>query len=103
MIIKILLKLGAIPFVKSATPIHPSIFTKSFLWGVAKNPWDLRRTPGGSSGGEAGLISSNCSILGLGTDSAGSVRAPASFCGLVGFYPTPSRMPYGKSGGMLPN
>lgn len=41
-LIRILLKLGAIPFVKSATPVHPSIYTKSYLWGVAKNPWDIR-------------------------------------------------------------
>lgn len=41
-LIRILLKLGAIPFVKSTTPVHPSIYTKSYLWGIAKNPWDIR-------------------------------------------------------------
>jgi fatty acid amide hydrolase len=62
------------------------------VWGIAKNPWDLSRTPGGSSGGEAALIASGCSFMGLGSDIGGSIRIPAHYCGCVGFKPTPMRM-----------
>lgn len=63
------------------------------LYGMTRNPWDLERTPGGSSGGEAAIIAAGGSPLGLGNDIGGSVRVPAAFCGIVGFKPTADRMP----------
>ena len=62
------------------------------LYGRTNNPWDLARTPGGSSGGEAALVASAASALGLGTDIGGSVRVPAHFCGLCGLRATPGRL-----------
>ncbi len=59
------------------------------LYGRTNNPWDLARTPGGSSGGEAALVAASASPLGLGTDIGGSVRVPAHFCGLCGLRATP--------------
>ena len=62
------------------------------LYGRTNNPWDLTRTPGGSSGGEAALVAASGSALGLGTDIGGSVRVPAHFCGLCGLRATPGRL-----------
>ena len=68
--------------------------TDNLLFGRTCNPWDLERTPGGSSGGEAAAIASGLSPMGVGTDLGGSIREPASFCGIVGFKPTLGRVPY---------
>lgn len=62
------------------------------LYGRTNNPWDLARTPGGSSGGEAALVAASASPLGLGTDIGGSVRVPAHFCGLCGLRATPGTL-----------
>jgi fatty acid amide hydrolase len=62
------------------------------LYGRTNNPWDLARTPGGSSGGEAALVAASASPLGLGTDIGGSVRVPAHFCGLCGLRATPGKL-----------
>src|SRR5216684_236793 len=62
------------------------------LYGRTNNPWDLLRTPGGSSGGEAALVAANASPVGLGTDLGGSIRVPAHFCGLCGLRATPGRL-----------
>ncbi len=64
------------------------------IYGQTLNPCNLQKTPGGSSGGEGALIGGGGSILGLGTDIAGSIRIPASFCGICGFKPTSSRLRY---------
>lgn len=62
--------------------------TISSILGQTLNPYDLTRTPGGSSGGTGAAISSNFGIIGIGTDTINSVRSPASACNLVGFRPT---------------
>src|SRR5438445_1099038 len=67
--------------------------TDNLLYGRTNNPWDLSRTPGGSSGGEAAAIASGCSAGGVGSDSGGSIRVPAHFCGICGLKPTPGRIP----------
>jgi amidase len=63
------------------------------LYGRTSNPWDLDRTPGGSSGGEAAAIAAGLSAGGLGSDSGGSVRTPAHFSGICAFKPTSGRIP----------
>jgi len=67
--------------------------TDNLLYGRTNNPWDLSRTAGGSSGGEAAAIASGCSAGGVGSDGGGSIRVPAHFCGLCGLKPTPGRVP----------
>ena len=67
--------------------------TDNLLYGRTNNPWDLSRTSGGSSGGEAAAIASGCSVGGVGSDGGGSVRVPAHFCGICGLKPTPGRIP----------
>jgi fatty acid amide hydrolase 2 len=66
----------------------------NLLYGRTNNPWDLRRTAGGSSGGEAAIIAAGGSPFGLGSDIGGSIRVPAAFCGIFGHKPT---------GGLVPN
>ena len=67
--------------------------TDNLLYGRTNNPWDLSRTPGGSSGGEAAAIAAGCSAGGVGSDGGGSVRVPAHFSGICGLKPTPGRIP----------
>ena len=67
--------------------------TDNYLYGRSNNPWDLSRTPGGSSGGEAAAIAAGCSPAGFGSDGGGSVRVPAHFCGICGLKPTPGVIP----------
>src|SRR5438067_13038421 len=67
--------------------------TDNLLYGRTNNPWNLSRTAGGSSGGEAAVIASGCSAGGVGSDGGGSIRVPAHFCGICGLKPTPGRIP----------
>jgi Asp-tRNA(Asn)/Glu-tRNA(Gln) amidotransferase A subunit family amidase len=67
--------------------------TDNALSGKTSNPWDISRSAGGSSGGEAAAIASGCSMGGVGSDGGGSVRVPALFCGISGLKPTPGRIP----------
>jgi len=91
MVDQVILK-GGIPFCKSNLPQLLLINeTNNWIVGRAENPWNRLRTTGGSSGGEAGLISTGCSPIGLGSDGGGSVRIPALLCGLYGFKPTSLR------------
>src|SRR5580658_3633187 len=61
-------------------------------WGPVRNPWNLERVPGGASGGSAAAVSMNNCFAALGTDSSGSIRIPAAYCGTVGFKPTYGRV-----------
>ena len=67
--------------------------TANLLHGRTSNPWDLTRSPGGSSGGESAAIAAGMSAAGLGSDSGGSVRVPAHFTGICSMKPTPGRIP----------
>jgi Asp-tRNA(Asn)/Glu-tRNA(Gln) amidotransferase A subunit family amidase len=67
--------------------------TDNLLHGRTNSPWDLERTPGGSSGGEAAAIAAGMSAGGVGSDGGGSIRVPAHFSGICGLKPTPGRIP----------
>src|SRR5437867_1218152 len=73
--------------------------TDNRLFGESRNPWDLTRTPGGSTGGGAAAVAAGLGPLALGSDGAGSIRIPASFCGLVGLKPTFGRVPFYPAAG----
>lgn len=85
---------GAIPIAKTNLPDLLFAFeSDNLIFGATSNPYDARCTSGGSSGGEAALIASCGSPLGLGSDAAGSVRLPSAFCGIAGIKPTSGRLP----------
>ncbi|SIN82526.1 aspartyl-tRNA(Asn)/glutamyl-tRNA(Gln) amidotransferase subunit A [Singulisphaera sp. GP187] len=85
---------GAILIAKTNLPeFSYSTETDNLLTGRANNPWNLDRTPGGSSGGESAAIAAGMSPLGLGTDLAISVRGPAANTGIIGLKPTHGRIP----------
>ncbi|MGA5260465.1 amidase [Streptomyces griseoincarnatus] len=86
---------GAVPIGHSNMPtlVLAGMHTRSELFGHTVNPWDPSRTPGGSSGGDGAAVATGMAALGLGNDSGGSVRIPASFCGVAGLKPTPGRFP----------
>jgi amidase len=68
--------------------------TDNSIYGRTNNPYDLSRTPGGSSGGEAALIATGGSVVGIGTDAGGSVRQPAHYCGIAAHKPTQWLVPF---------
>lgn len=90
---------GAVPIGKTATPeFGTDTATLSPGWGVTRNPWNPARTPGGSSGGSAAAVAAGMVALATGSDSGGSVRAPAAYCGLVGLKPTSGLVPWPGQG-----
>ena len=85
---------GAVLIGKTTTPeFGCKGETNSPKTGLTRNPWDLSKTPGGSSGGAAAAVAAGCGPLAVGTDGAGSVRIPAAFCGNFGFKPSFGRVP----------
>ncbi len=85
---------GAIVLGKTNVPeLAGALETDNLVYGRTNNPYDLARTPGGSSGGEAAIVAAAGSPLGLGTDAGGSIRVPAHYCGLAALKPTSGRVP----------
>jgi len=85
---------GAIVVGKTTTPEFAYAgVTHSPLWGITRNPWDLERSPGGSSGGAGAAVASGCVPLAEGSDMGGSIRIPASWSGVVGLKPSFGRIP----------
>lgn len=83
---------GAIPLGHTNLPdLSIRFHTSSTLYGDTINPWDPARSPGGSSGGDAVAVATQMSVLGLGNDSGGSVRVPATFAGVCGLKPSTGR------------
>ncbi len=85
---------GAIVIGKTTMPelgLWP--FTESVTWGVTRNPWDVERTPGGSSGGSAAAVAAGLVPAAIGVDGAGSIRIPAACCGVFGLKPSAGRVP----------
>ncbi|XP_043734499.1 vitamin D3 hydroxylase-associated protein-like isoform X2 [Cervus elaphus] len=94
-IVKVLKAQGAIPFVKTnISQTLQSYDCSNPIYGQTLNPQNLKKTPGGSSGGEGALLAEGGSILGMGTDTGGSIRIPASFCGVCGIRVTGYRLSY---------
>ncbi|MEO8303175.1 MAG: amidase [Betaproteobacteria bacterium] len=85
---------GAVLIGKTNTPeFGIKATTDNLLTGITRNPWNTRMTPGGSSGGAAAAVAAGMGPLAIGTDGAGSVRIPSSFCGIPGLKPSFGRVP----------
>ena len=86
---------GAVPVGKTTAPEFGAVcFTSTRAWGTTRNPWDLSRTPGGSSGGSAAAVAGGLLPMATASDGGGSTRIPAAFCGLVGMKPSYGRIPH---------
>ncbi|XP_039262529.2 vitamin D3 hydroxylase-associated protein-like isoform X1 [Styela clava] len=96
---KVLKQCGAVPFVKTNTvQIMLSIESSNPIYGETSNPLNHEFSPAGSSSGEGAIVGAGASVLGFGSDIAGSIRVPAHFCGICGFKPTKYRI---SSSGMI--
>lgn len=92
-VVRRLRRAGAIVIGKTKMPelgLWP--FTESVTWGVTRNPWDVERTPGGSSGGSAAAVAAGLVPVALAADGAGSIRIPAACCGIFGLKPQRDRV-----------
>jgi aspartyl-tRNA(Asn)/glutamyl-tRNA(Gln) amidotransferase subunit A len=88
-------KAGAVPIGKTAAPEFGTVaFTSTKAWGTTRNPWNLDRTPGGSSGGSAAAVAAGVVPFATASDGGGSTRIPAAFTGLVGMKPSHGRIPH---------
>jgi len=89
-----ILDAGGIVHARTTTPEFACApVTWSKLWGVTRNPWNTAFSPGGSSGGSGASLAAGSTVLATGSDIGGSIRIPASFCGVVGFKPPYGRVP----------
>ncbi|KAL6413078.1 putative amidase [Ilyonectria robusta] len=91
--IAILRDMGAVFYCKTNQPQTLMHLESDSLWGRVLNPFNINLTAGGSTGGEAALVAMKGSVLGVGSDIGGSIRAPAAFCGIYGFKPTSPLLP----------
>ncbi|MDM8279802.1 amidase family protein [Ligilactobacillus agilis] len=92
-------KIGLIPIGTTNAPEFGfKNVTDSYLYGDCHNPWDLARTPGGSSGGAAAAVAAGIFPLALASDGGGSIRIPAAYTGLIGLKPSRGTMPLGPNG-----
>ena len=92
-----ILDAGGIVHARTTTPEFACApVTWSALWGVTRNPWNTAYSPGGSSGGSGASLAAGSTSLATGSDIGGSIRIPASFCGVVGFKPPYGRVPETK-------
>ena len=99
-IVRRFLDAGLVVFGKTNTPEYKlSVFTIGEAWGATRNPWDLRRSAGGSSGGSAAAVAAGIVPMASATDEGGSIRMPASACGLLGLKPSRGRNPIGPDFG----
>lgn len=97
--VKQLERIGCIPLGQTNAPEFGfKNITDSQLYGAARNPWHLDYSPGGSSGGAAAAVASGIVPAAAASDGGGSIRIPASFCGLIGLKPTRGNMPVGPGG-----
>lgn len=94
-VVQRLIDAGAVPLVTTNVP-ELGFWYECFnpVYGQTNNPYDIKRTPGGSSGGESALIGAGCQPIGLGSDIGGSIRMPAFFCGVFGHKPTEKTIPF---------
>lgn len=93
-------KAGVIPIAVAACPEFCwNNTTETIRYGITRNPWDTNVTSGGSSGGTAAIVAAGAVPIGHGSDGGGSIRMPASACGLVGMKPTRFRIPTGPDDG----
>lgn len=101
-IVRRFLEAGVVVFGKTNTPeykISNPLFTMPVAWGPTRNPWDLTRCAGGSSGGSAAAVAAGIVPMASGTDEGGSIRVPASACGVFGLKPSRGRNPIGPDFG----
>ena len=91
-VIDLLIKEGCVPFAHTNVPLGLlNIYSSNNVWGNACNPYNRKFTTGGSSGGEGASVATRCSAFGIASDTAGSAKIPAAFCGVVGYKPTGSK------------
>jgi amidase len=93
-LVRLLREAGAVVVGKTNVPeLMTMPFTETTWYGATRNPWDLDRTPGGSSGGSGAAVAAGLVPVATGSDGAGSIRIPAACCGLVGLKPQRGRVP----------